>query len=209
MEFRKATDVFGEWAAFGKDVGMEKVHRETVVPFLSTFAFPESFSFLDFGCGNGWVVQKIAQMSACTRAVGFDGAPAMIERAKKKKQFQKEEYVLGDLLDWETEERFDVIFSMEALYYAVPMEPAVDKLVRLLSPGGQIVVGTNYFEENASSHTWPTDLHVRMDRRSIQSWKDMLVSAGLLNVTQKPVYSPNPKDSGKHGTLFTMGRFEL
>ena len=85
MEFRKATDVFGEGAAVGKDVGMEKVHRETVVPFLSTFAFPESFSFLDFGCGNGWVVQKIAQMSACTRAVGFDGAPATPNRNREER----------------------------------------------------------------------------------------------------------------------------
>ena len=57
---RKATDVFGEWAAKGKDEGMEKNHSSSVKDMIA-FATKElkNFSFIDAGCGNGWVVRNI------------------------------------------------------------------------------------------------------------------------------------------------------
>ena len=65
---RKATDVFGEWAEKGKDIGMEKGHA-TAVDEMVTFALKErkkigkNFSFLDLGCGNGWVVRNVSNDS--------------------------------------------------------------------------------------------------------------------------------------------------
>jgi 2-polyprenyl-3-methyl-5-hydroxy-6-metoxy-1,4-benzoquinol methylase len=55
---RKATDVFGEWAQTGKDIGMQEGHALSVNEMLA-FALKErseidkNFSFLDVGCGNG------------------------------------------------------------------------------------------------------------------------------------------------------------
>ena len=63
---RLATDVFSEWAQIGKDEGMEKGHASSVSEMLD-FAFKEKtsigkkFSFLDLGCGNGWVVRKVQE----------------------------------------------------------------------------------------------------------------------------------------------------
>ena len=71
---RKATDVFGEWAQKGKDEGMEKSHAIPVDEMIE-FALKErleinkTFSFLDLGCGNGWVVRKIANNILCNQAV--------------------------------------------------------------------------------------------------------------------------------------------
>ena len=58
---RIATEVFGEWAQQGKDIGMQQGHASAVEDMIN-FAIKErkslerNFSFLDLGCGNGWVV---------------------------------------------------------------------------------------------------------------------------------------------------------
>ena len=86
---RKATDIFGEWAEKGKDIGMEKGHSAAVDEMV-TFALKErkkigkNFSFLDLGCGNGWVVRNVSNDSLCNRAVGIDGAKQMIANAKSR-----------------------------------------------------------------------------------------------------------------------------
>ena len=84
---RIATEVFGEWADCGKDIGMEKGHALAVEDMIS-FAIQErvgckrSFSFLDLGCGNGWVVRRVENDPLCVRSVGIDGAKQMIEKAR-------------------------------------------------------------------------------------------------------------------------------
>ena len=86
---KKATDVFGEWAKKGKDVGMEKTHAAPVNEMID-FVLEEransgkNFSFLDLGCGNGWVVRDVAKNKLCDRAVGIDGAEQMIANADQE-----------------------------------------------------------------------------------------------------------------------------
>ena len=61
---RIATEVFSEWAEKGKDIGMEKGHASAVEDMIN-FAIQDrinlerNFSFLDLGCGNGWVVRRV------------------------------------------------------------------------------------------------------------------------------------------------------
>ena len=59
---RQATDVFGEWAEKGRDIGMAKGHAVSVSEMLSFISeerkeLDKQFSFLDLGCGNGWAVR--------------------------------------------------------------------------------------------------------------------------------------------------------
>ena len=58
---KKPIEVFSEWALNGKDKGMEKNHAnpvEEMLNFINTERneIGNEFSFLDLGCGNGWVV---------------------------------------------------------------------------------------------------------------------------------------------------------
>ena len=41
--------------------------------------------FLDFGCGNGWVADKLSYNSSCSFSMGIDGAKTMIMNAEKGK----------------------------------------------------------------------------------------------------------------------------
>ena len=78
-------EVFDSWVTLGKDEGMQKNHSKAVENMIS-FATKklEKFSFIDAGCGNGWVVRSVSKIPNCISATGVDGAFNMIDKAKKK-----------------------------------------------------------------------------------------------------------------------------
>ena len=51
----------------------------------------------------------------------------MVKNAKSKILSKKEQCFVTELETWKTKEKFNIIFSMESLYYSVPMEPALEK----------------------------------------------------------------------------------
>ena len=82
--------IFDKWAKNGRDELMEKEHGKNVIKFLKTISFEKPFTFLDVGCGNGWVVRRIAENKLCKNAVGIDKSENMILQAKLKKKSNKE-----------------------------------------------------------------------------------------------------------------------
>ena len=84
----KVSQTFDEWAINGRSELMQKEHAKTVLKFLKSIKFEKPFSFLDVGCGNGWVVRKIASFENCKLAVGIDKSKNMIDKAKSKKKLQ-------------------------------------------------------------------------------------------------------------------------
>ncbi len=78
----KVRITFDEWAKIGRSELMEKEHSKTVLKFLNSIRFVKPFSFLDVGCGNGWVVRKISQIQNCKLAVGIDKSQNMITKPK-------------------------------------------------------------------------------------------------------------------------------
>ena len=116
MEQKSATDVFSQWAIIGKDEGMERGHAPSVKAMLE-LALPkvkESFTAIDLGCGNGWVVRLLSELGA-SHVEGVDGALEMINKAKSVDTEHK--YSHGFLPEWKTEMRFDLVHSMEVFYY--------------------------------------------------------------------------------------------
>ena len=80
---RKATDIFSEWASIGKDKGMQRNHWNAVKKMFQILNKEQSkpFSFIDAGCGNGWVIRKVNMYDSCYYSVGVDGSKNMIEAA--------------------------------------------------------------------------------------------------------------------------------
>ena len=142
---KKATDIFGEWAEEGKDVGMEKTHAMPVKEMID-FALKErvdigkNFSFLDIGCGNGWVVRDVAKSKLCDQSVGIDGAEQMIANAESRGG--KAKYILADINSFDSDDKYDVIHSMEVLYYLDDPLETVKKISHSwLSNNGRLIVG--------------------------------------------------------------------
>jgi len=203
----KVRTTFDEWAKIGRSELMEKEHSKTVLKFLNSIRFEKPFSFLDVGCGNGWVVRKISQIQNCKKVVGIDKSQNMVTKAKSKKKSSKENYLRTDILSWKFNGKFDYIFSMESLYYSTPMESALKKIYRLLKPGGEFFCGTDFYSDNKATIQWSKMLDISLDLRSKKQWKKMFEEIGFKTKTkQVRDYSNRKKWKREFGTLFIIGK---
>ena len=198
----KATDLFSNWAKEGKDQRMANTHAPSVQEMLDHVltAISSPFSFIDAGCGNGWVVRKVLENDLCKYAVGVDGASTMIEQAKLNGP--KENYVCEDLLSWIPDQKVDIVHSMEVLYYfKEPLKLLNHIFKNWLKPNGKLVSGVDFYFENEKSHSWPADLNVHMTLLSKEEWLSLFQSAGFLDCHSW--YANGSSDF--HGTLCLFG----
>ena len=203
----KTSQLFDKWAKTGRAEQMEKGHGTTVNKFLGKLTFSKPFTFLDVGCGNGWVVRKISQLPGCRKAVGIDKSRTMIKKAKETKISEKESYFTTDLESWKYGGKFDIVFSMEALYYSVPMEPALKKIYRLLKNQGIFYCGTDFYKDNKLTTRWTKDMAVPMDLRSEKEWKKMFKDIGFSTRAKHVLDTKNKlKWKREFGTLFVIGK---
>ena len=199
--------LFDKWAITGRAEEMEKGHGVTVNKFLDSISFDKPFSFLDVGCGNGWVVRKIVQLPNCKKAVGIDKSKKMISVAISKQIYKKEKYTCTNLESWNYAGKFDVVFSMESLYYSVPMEPALAKVFKMLKADGFFYCGTDFYSDNHLTKRWKKVMKVPMDLRSKTEWKKMFSEAGFKTTTRQIKDTKHrAKWKREFGTLFVIGQ---
>ena len=203
---KKAIDIFGEWAEQGKDVGMENTHAMPVKEMID-FALEErekigkNFSFLDLGCGNGWVVRDVANNILCDQSVGIDGARQMIANAESRGGDTK--YILADINSFDSDDQYDVIHSMEVLYYLDDPSETVKKITdSWLSNNGRLIVGVDHYYENSDSHSWQEEVGTRMLMLKESEWIDIFETAGLNEVQSWH----SGKDKHWQGTLVVTGK---
>ena len=200
----KAITLFNQWVDLGKDHGMELNHAHSVDYMISLIPDKISnkkFSFLDIGCGNGWVVKHFSKVNNCTLSVGVDGAKKMIEKAilRDKKSIYLNLNINN--LDNYTN-TFDVVFSMEVFYYLKDPKSVIEYVFKhLLNPGGFFILGIDHYLENSTSLSWPNDLNVDMKTYSMVQWKKMFENTGFSNIS----ISQNGKKKNWEGTLVLSG----
>jgi len=186
---------------------MEREHGKNVLKFLNSVSFDKPFSFLDVGCGNGWVVRKIIQLENCKKAVGIDKSKNMIKNAKTKTTSDKEEYIQTDIESWKYAGKFDYIFSMEAIYYSKSMEKALAKIYRLLKNGGEFFCGTDFYTDNKATSRWSKAMELPMHLLSKGEWRKLFNEAGFQTKTRQVKDPKSPKKWKRDfGTLFVMGK---
>ena len=183
---RIATEVFGEWAQQGKDIGMEQGHASAVEDMIN-FAIQDrinlerNFSFLDLGCGNGWVVRRVETDPLCVRAVGIDGAKQMIEKATQGDS--KSEYLHKNIDTYSSPDKFDLIHSMEVLYYLEDPALTIKKIAdSWLNKEGRLIAGVDLYFENTESHSWEEKVGTKMMMLKEAEWIEIFSSAGLKDV---------------------------
>ena len=203
---QKPIEIFGKWAEEGKDVGMEKGHATSVKDMLD-FALQErsnigkNFSFLDLGCGNGWAARKVAENTLCTNAVGLDGAEQMIINAKKIAG--QVEYIHADINSYIPNRKFDLIHSMEVLYYLEDPAKKVKSFTNdWLEDQGRLITGIDHYYENLDSHSWEEKVGTPMLMLKEAEWLAIFNESGLGDI--KSWRSNQSKEWA--GTLILTGR---
>ena len=201
MTTRDATEVFSEWALRNRDEGMESGHANSVNEMIN-IAIPmlvEPFSAIDVGCGNGWVCRKLQSNDNCNKVVGIDGSIEMITKAKQKGG----QFHLAKLPGWNPSQKFDLIHSMEFLYYLKdPLEMLKVFFNEWLNDKGVLIAGVDHYLENVESHDWSESLNVHMTTLSEEQWRQGMVDAGFTDVETRRVGIK----SGFIGTLAIYGR---
>ena len=202
----KVRKTFDKWAQNGRAELMEIEHGKNVLKILETISFDKPFTFLDVGCGNGWVVRKIAKEKNCKKSIGIDKSKKMIIQSMKKIESRKEEYIHTDIESMNYRGKFDFIFSMESLYYADSIEIALKKIYKLLKPGGQFFCGTDFYTENKATARWAGIMKIQMHLHSKKEWREFFKNTGF-DVKTKHVKDLKNKKKWKreHGTLFIIG----
>ena len=197
---------FDEWAQNGRAELMEVEHGKNVLKFLKTISFDNPFTFLDVGCGNGWVVREISKEKNCKKAIGIDKSKKMIIQSKKKIDSKKEEFFHTDIESMKYKGKFNFIFSMESLYYADSIEKALEKIYKLLKPGGKFFCGTDFYTNNKATSRWAGIMKIQMHLHSKKEWKTLFQNAGF-GVKTKHVKDLKNKKKWKreYGTLFITG----
>ena len=184
---KDAIEVFNRWAEIDKDKGMEEGHANAGNEMLD-YALKErnemnnDFTFLDLGCGNGWVVRKVIENPLCINACGIDGAPQMIANAIKRGD--GEEYILANIDEHEPTQKYDLIHSMEVLYYLENPVATLKKIANFwLNEGGRLIVGIDLYYENSDSHSWEDKVGTRMLMFKETEWVNFFRQAGFNDVT--------------------------
>ena len=104
-------------------------------------------SVLDLACGEGYY-SRIFKSLGARRVVGVDLSSKMIElaRASESQLPLGVEYVVGDAIDYQPDEPFDIVSAGYLLNYADTREKLLDMcqaVSRSLPPGGRFVTVNN------------------------------------------------------------------
>jgi ubiquinone/menaquinone biosynthesis C-methylase UbiE len=182
------SDEFDEWAAQGKDRGMEDRHWHTAKHVLARMPVEAGDTVLDLGCGSGYAGRALKETKDAGRAYGIDASPSMAHNAREYTDDPDVGFLVGDFESLPfADGSIDHCFSMEAFYYASDPRAALDELARVLCPGGTFHCAVNYYEENVHSHSWDDLLDVPMTRWSATDYREAFRDAGFAVAVQDNV----------------------
>jgi SAM-dependent methyltransferase len=180
---------FDNWAADGRDASMEREHGDVVSQVIAAIEIRPGEQILDLGCGNGWATRMLASKAPGASAIGLDVSPKMIERAEALHRLTiRARYEVGafEALPFQ-DRKFDRVFSMEAIYYAVDLDGALRECRRVLKPGGELDLVVDFYAESPHTAEWRDKTGVPMHFLSTKEWCAAIERAGFSEVTSRRV----------------------
>jgi ubiquinone/menaquinone biosynthesis C-methylase UbiE len=175
-----AREEFDEWAAQGKDKGMEERHWHTLKHALARMPVEEGDTVLDLGTGSGYALRALADTKGIGRGYGLDGSPEMVRNARGYTDSDDIGFLIGDFDSLPfAENSVDHVVSMEAFYYAPDPHNTLEQIADILRPGGTFYCAVNYYEENVHSHEWQEFIDIEMTRWDAGQYREAFREAGL------------------------------
>lgn len=103
---------------------------------------PESDRVLDVGCGPGVIAAEVSRSCPALEVVGFDLSHERIAAAKERHAgIPGLSFEQGDVMDLPfTDGAFDLVYCRFLLEYLPDKSRAVSEMVRVLRPGGRIIL---------------------------------------------------------------------
>ncbi|WP_234108570.1 class I SAM-dependent methyltransferase [Chryseobacterium sp. R2A-55] len=123
---------------------------ETSIKFFRENNIAKNAKILEIGGGDSHLIDHLLEMGY-EKLTLLDISGNALERIKKRlgEKAKKVNFVISDILDFQTDERFDVVHDRASFHFITQDEEKVaykDLIADLLSPMGLFFVGT--FSEN-------------------------------------------------------------
>lgn len=142
LETSKAFSEYCE-RVFGKDMSQHGFCDLAGLNFmLGVIKLSSGSRVLDIGCGNGKIAEYISDCTE-TEVTGIDYIPEAIAQAKKRTSGKQDRlhFMVGNLEWLELEgERYDVIISIDSIFFGKEMKETVAKLKGLLKSSGTMAI---------------------------------------------------------------------
>ena len=172
--------LFDNWADRGYGQVMARDHEE-LIENLFAMVPPSGNHVLDIGCGVGEALGTASSFQDVSLA-GIDISEKMIQIAKGA--LPNADLKVGSVLDlpWD-QNTFDLIFSIEAIYFVHDIRKALQEIRRCLREGGRFFAVNEYYEENFGSSTWASQLPMKLIRLSENEWIEVFREAGFKSIS--------------------------
>jgi SAM-dependent methyltransferase len=132
----QTTDGYGSWAEFYDEPGNQLIDLEQPVVREILDGLPRGVA-LDAACGTGRHSAYLASLGHTV--IGVDNSAAMLERAREK--VPGGEFHEADLHDLPLpDDHVDLVVCALALVHVPDLEPVRAEFVRVLRPGGSLVI---------------------------------------------------------------------
>jgi len=190
MSERNVRDEFDRWAESGRGESMARGHHDVTVQALDGVAFGAAQRVLDVGCGVGWAVHLMLERGA-GRGVGIDISPKMVGRARDGAAFVAGSATALPFADG----AFDVVLSVESIYYYGDLDRALREIRRVTARGGRFVCVIDLYADNPGSASWVQALDVPVHHLSAAAYRERLLAAGFATARSEQVVDRRPIDS--------------
>ena len=105
---------------------------------------------LDVGCGPGNSTRPLASQAGDGVVVGIDASNSMLETAVKRGGGSNLTYVRGDACELPFgDEKFNAVCCVGVIHMIDEAMRALNEMVRVLAPGGRLVIVASYGEKDA------------------------------------------------------------
>jgi cyclopropane fatty-acyl-phospholipid synthase-like methyltransferase len=149
VEHSQAHHAFCE-RVFGKDLCQHGfANLEQLDLLLQVTQLGSAHRALDLGCGNGMIAEYL---SDCTGAhiTGLDYVPQAISQAQQRTAAKSERlaFIVGDINRLEPPSNaFDVVLSIDTMYFSEDYTATIRELKAALRPSGQMAIFFSYGRE--------------------------------------------------------------
>jgi ubiquinone/menaquinone biosynthesis C-methylase UbiE len=133
----------------------------------------------DIGAGTGFITEELVRNGL--KVIAVDQSKAMLEEMKRKfSRFDSVEYRAGEFNSLPLQnETVDYVFANMYLHHVELPQVAIEEMVRILKPGGKVVVTDMDEHEFEFLRKEQQDRWLGFKRENVEQW---LNEAGLINV---------------------------
>ena len=128
------------------------------VDLVSRIKINEPNKIVDIGCGPGNSTSVLASRWKNADILGIDYSANMIKKAQES--YPNMKWLECDISKWETNEKYDIIFSNAAIQWIFDHKRLFSKILRLLNKKGTLAFQIPQYDEMAISKVIDEEYHI-------------------------------------------------